>query len=202
MESSKISIYPLGSRPCGFSYGEWSREWWKWLLSIPRSLNPAFDSTGVNSYQNQERDDVIFLCQTLESSIPIPQRQVNIRKCSGIFMPIINWVSVSGIDGLTDKEMLTKAREQIDVVGDLRLTINDETLTTDLKGYRSESPFFNLELPQNNILDLPAGVRRFVSDGYWVFLRPLDLPSKISSFGSCSSGRTKIGAYYDLEFSS
>ena len=161
-------------------------------------MNPAFDSTGENFFQHQKRDDVIFLCQTLESSIPIPRRQINIKQETDIFMPIINWVSVYDVDGLTDQELLTKAREQIDVVGDLQLLVNGKTLTDNLKEYRAESPFFNLELPADNILDLPDGPRRFVSDGYWIFLKPLEFPSKVSSFGSCSAGITKIGAYYDI----
>ena len=128
-------------------------------------MNPAFDSTGENFFQHQKRDDVIFLCQTLESSIPIPRRQINIKQETDIFMPIINWVSVYDVDGLTDQELLTKARQQIDVVGDLQLLVNGKTLTDNLKEYRAESPFFNLELPADNILDLPDGPRRFVSDG-------------------------------------
>ena len=79
---------------------------------IRKSVNPAFDSTGENFFQHQKRDDVIFLCQTLESSIPIPRRQISIKQDTGIFMPIINWVSVYDVDGLTDQELLTKAKHR------------------------------------------------------------------------------------------
>ena len=40
---------PPESLPGGLSYQQWSAEWWQWAWSIPLSMNPFFDATGVDS---------------------------------------------------------------------------------------------------------------------------------------------------------
>jgi hypothetical protein len=42
-----------------------------------------------------------------------------------------------------------------------------------LENYRIQSDIFNFTLPENNILDLPPETSQAVSDGNWVFLKPL-----------------------------
>jgi hypothetical protein len=192
-------VFPIHDRPFGLSYGDWTVKWWKWILQIPKSINPLFDMDGKNAYLNQIHDKVFFLCQTLESSEEFPHRTVKIPKESSIFMPVINWVSVLGEDGETDEQLLQVARQRMDVVKDLHIYINEITLTTDiLKKFRTESPFLDVLLPENNIFGLPSGQTRMVSDGYWIFLRPISDSIRIKSLGSCSSGITKIGVDYNI----
>src|SRR5207247_2134376 len=54
-------VLPPGSAPYGKTYGEWSAEHWKWLLSIPAATNPANDFTGANGAIGQS-GPVWFLC--------------------------------------------------------------------------------------------------------------------------------------------
>ena len=42
-----------------------------------------------------------------------------------------------------------------------------------LQDYRVQSPLFNLTLPESNVFGLPATTTEAVSDGNWVFLKPL-----------------------------
>jgi hypothetical protein len=44
-----------------------------------------------------------------------------------------------------------------------------------LDKYRVQSPLFNFTLGTNNILGLPAQTTQAISDGNWVFLKPLSL---------------------------
>jgi hypothetical protein len=37
------SVHPIGSKPYGLSYGEWSGRWWQWVLQIPPAMNPILD---------------------------------------------------------------------------------------------------------------------------------------------------------------
>jgi hypothetical protein len=37
-----------------------------------------------------------------------------------------------------------------------------------------------------------------VSDGYWIFLKPLEKDTKLATFGSCSSGENKFGINYEI----
>jgi hypothetical protein len=199
MQSLSISIFPIHSKPLGYTYGEWSARWWQWLLSIPKSKNPALDSTGANAHINQIYPNVFFLCQTYQEGVPsIPNRTVTVPAGRSIFMPIINWISIMHNDGETDQELIQIANKRMDVVANLQITINELTLKDGLKEYRAQSAFFDIALPEDNIVALPPGLTRAVSDGYWLFLKPLEDNIKITSFGSCSSGLTKIGVSYNL----
>jgi hypothetical protein len=101
-------------------------------------------------------------------------------------------------DGNSDGQLLDTARSKMDVVGPLEITINGVTVSKGLEKYRIESPFFEIDLPENNLFGLSGGKRRCVSDGYWLFLRPIYENTRLSSFASCSSGTTKIKVDYDL----
>lgn len=192
-------IFPSDSDPFGLSYSNWTAKWWEWIVKIPKATNPLFDMTGLKAKINQIDKRAFFLCQTLESTKNVPQRTIKIPKGSSIFMPIINWLSILHEDGETDDELLCRATERMDVVKDLQLIINGNVLDAQLiKRFRFRSPFIDIVLPEGNIFDKPHGVTHVVSDGYWLFLKPITQNTTISSFGSCSSGITKIRSDYDI----
>ena len=172
--------------------------WWKWLLSIPKDHNPLLDLKGSDAYINQTRSSVFFLCQTFESQEVMPIRAVTIPTNCIILLPIINWVSILDIDGETDEELLNVANERMNLVRNLEITINGIRYDRGLEQYRVLSPFFYVKLPENNLLGLPSGTKRAVSDGYWVLLDPNCKQLEITSGGSCSSGQTKIRVGYSV----
>ena len=61
-------VFGIDEKPFGLSISDWTVEWWKWIIQIPKSINPLFDTDGKNAYLNQIHRKVFFLCQTLESS--------------------------------------------------------------------------------------------------------------------------------------
>ena len=70
---------------------------------------------------------------------------------------------------------------------------------TGLERHRIKSPIFDVGLPERNLFDGIPGPTTGASDGYWLFLRPLARGMhKIHSFGSCLSGKIKIGVNYDI----
>ena len=192
-------IFPIDYDPFGLSYSKWTAKWWEWILKIPKVTNPLFDMSGVNAHINQFDKNVFFLCQTLESTDRISQRTITIPKCSSIFMPIINWLSILHEDGETDDDLLFRAKERMDVVKDLNMVIDGIVAERELiRKFRFRSPFIDIILPEGNLFDKPAGPTRVVSDGYWFFLKPLSKNTMINSFGSCSSGITKIRSEYRI----
>jgi hypothetical protein len=196
--SNAISIYPISSKPFGLTYAEWSVKWWQWLLSIPKPNNPAFDSSGLYARVSQSDPNVFFLCQTIEGVGLIPSRTTSVPAGQAIFMPVINWISTMNIDGKNEPQLLSVAKEKMDVISDLEIVVNDAKIKEPVNHYRAHSSLFLAELPDNNILCLPPGKRQFVSDGYWICFQPRMKNIKISSFGSCSAGITKIGINYNL----
>lgn len=157
------------------------------------------DSTGANANNNQNSPFVFFLCQTYEGVNSVPDRSVEVPRGRAIFMPIINWISVLHNDGESDEELLDTARKRMDVVANLEITVNQVTIKEGLEKYRAQSPFFEFELYEdNNILGLPSGPKRAVSDGYWLFIEQPKFNVRLTTFGSCSSGATKIGVHYNI----
>lgn len=190
-------IFPPDSKPYGVSYEEWAVKWWRWLLSIPKARNPALDSSGVNSTCNQDDPNVWFLAGTFGGSA---ERKCKIPSEKAIFMPIINY-ECSFADAptvTTEQELAAKCRNEIDDIRDLAFMLNELSLT-DMFPYRMRSPPFTIHLVENNVLDVDAGPTQMVSDGYWIFLKPLTTGMfHIKSFASCRSGKIRIGTSYEL----
>ena len=198
MSLSNVGIYHQNSLPLGLSFGEWSARWWQWLLSIPKSRNPALDLLGENAAIGQSDSNVFFLCQTIENIGKIPTRKIRIRKGTSIFLPVINWVSNFYEHGESEEDLIKTARERMDSIGNLEFYLNGKSVRG-LEKYRFLSKFFSVDLLKDNIVDLPPGKARLVSDGYWVFTKPIENDTTISTFGTCSSGLTKIGVNYQIE---
>jgi hypothetical protein len=201
LEALPISIFPIDSKPYGLTYGEWSAKWWQWAVNNPKSSSPMIDSTGANAKNSQNSPYVFFLCQTYEGVNSIPDRTIEIPRGRSIFMPIINWISILHNDGECEEELLTTAKKRMDVVANLEISVNQISIKKGLEKYRAQSPFFEFDLYEDdNILGLPAGQKRAVSDGYWLFIEQLKYGAKLTTFGSCSSGATRIGVNYNISF--
>jgi len=198
MMLTNVKIYQPNSKPLGLSLGDWSEIWWQWLLPIPKSINPTTDLTGKYASVGQADPRVYFLCQTVEGAKEQPRRHISLRKGACVFMPILNWISDFYEHGRSEEELIQTAAQRIDAIGNLKFSLDGREIQG-LERYRFRSNFFIVELPKYNILDLPPGKARFISDGYWVFTEPILSDITISTFGSCSSGVTKIGVDYSIK---
>jgi hypothetical protein len=201
LQNELISIYPINSKPFGLTYSEWSVKWWQWLLSLPKYISPAFDYTGEHAPIGQSDPNMFFLCQTFEAVSFIPIRKITIPVGRSILLPVINWVSIMGIDGQSDVELHSVATERMDIISNLSVKINGEEINENLGQFRVHSKEGLVNLPNDNILHAPPGRRSFVSDGYWLCFKSVSSILNISSFGSCSSGSTRIGITYDVKIS-
>jgi len=199
MQDSASILFYKNDRPHGITYENWTILWWKWLVGIPRSTNPAMDLTGENANLNQPDRRVFFLCQTIEGVQSIPRRTISIPFGTMLLMPIINWLSIGGEDGNTDNELSNMAKKKMDNISNLQFSINDCPLSIDLENCRMTSSPFHAYFPPNNIFDIAEpNYRPVLSDGYWIFLKPLKSDSVLTTYGSCSKGLTKIGISYKI----
>lgn len=196
--SSNMGIYQPTARPFGHSIGDWSAKWWQWLLSIPKSINPTNDLTGTHASVGQPDPRVFFLCQTIEGVKEIPIREISIPKGTSIFMPILNWISDFYEHGNSEQELVETAKHRMDSIGNLNFSLEGKNIQG-LEKFRALSDFFSVELPTDNILGLPPGRTRFISDGYWIFTEPIRNDLALSTYASCSSGVTKIGINYCIK---
>jgi len=65
-------------------------------------------------------------------------------------MPLINWISIFGVDGNSDDELINIAREKMNVIDKLELHINESYLSSSLRNNRVLSSFFDINLPKEN----------------------------------------------------
>jgi hypothetical protein len=195
LQSSRLTYKP-DEDPFGKTWEEWSAEWWKWCLSLPRSQNPITDTTGENGSYNQ-RDDVWFLAGTFGG---FAERTCEIPTGKAIFFPVsCNETSYAECPNFkTEAELGAFAKADIDQVKTIMATVDGQRLpNSDLR--RVQSPPFEITLPLENVLGVPPGKTKSKSDGYWVFLKPL-APGKheIHFFSNCSTDALLVEARYQL----
>jgi hypothetical protein len=85
-------IAPPESLPGGLSYQEWNAEWWQCAWSIPLTMNPLFDATGVDCAVNQSRSGPVwFLAGTSGfNGLNNAMRNCVVPAGKMIFFPIVN----------------------------------------------------------------------------------------------------------------
>jgi hypothetical protein len=170
--SSKIvpSVYPLGSKPYGSTYGIWTAKWWQWTLSIPKNINPGGDTTGKDCALKQS-GPVWFLSGTFGGSAT---RSCALASGKAILLPLINaecdYKAKPNLK--TESQLLACAKSENEGITGLDATV-DGVKIQGLSNFRVQSPLFNITYIPNNINGAPIGTTQGISDGYWVMLKPL-----------------------------
>jgi hypothetical protein len=86
--SAQSFVAPPESLPGGLSYQQWSAKWWQWVWSTPISINPLFDTTGIDCAVNQSKTGPVwFLAGTSGTDAT---RNCIVPAGRMIFFPIIN----------------------------------------------------------------------------------------------------------------
>jgi hypothetical protein len=172
-------VFDSESKPYGISYTEWTSKWWQWAYSIPQNINPAYDDTGKYCSEGQS-GPVWFLTSSYKHPV---DRFCSIPFGKSILLTILNSeCSFAEFPNLkTEIQLRQCAKQMQDSVVSLQASINGTNISG-LEKFRIQSPLFNFTLPKNNILGLPPQTTSAVSDGNWVFLKPLPIGNYIISF--------------------
>ena len=163
-------IFPPDSEPYGMTYGEWTAVWWKWFLSLPTEENPINDPTGELCDSSQS-GQVWFL---VGSGGGEAERSCEVPAGKAILIPaIIVECSKAEDESLqTEADLRACAKSDQDLVTDVWATVNDAEIP-DEQVYRVDSPLFNFSFIADNVISAPEGPTEAVSDGFWLFLKPL-----------------------------
>ena len=163
-------VFELGSSPFNLTYADWTIKWWQWAYSIPKNIHPAYDDTGKFCKENQKKP-VWFFPGTYQHSVI---RYCEIPHGVGILFPILNsecsYVEYTQMK--TKEELSICAKKIQDTTIPEFATLNGVKIPKP-ENYRIQSEIFNFTLPENNILDLPPQTTQAISEGSWVFLKPL-----------------------------
>lgn len=163
-------IFPPDSEPYGLTYGEWTAVWWKWFLSIPTKENPINDPTGELCDSGQS-GPVWFL---VGSGGGEAKRSCDVPAGKAILIPaiIVECSKAEDESKQTEADLRACAKSDQDLVTDVWATVNDVEIP-DEQVYRVDSPLFNFTFIADNVISAPEGPTEAVSDGFWIFLKPL-----------------------------
>jgi hypothetical protein len=178
--STQTSVFSADSKPYGLTYGEWTAKWWQWAYLVPKEVNPAYEDSGKYCSEGQS-GPVWFLTSTYKHPV---DRYCTIPAEKAILFTILNSeCSYAEFPNLkTEKQLRQCSKEMQDSVIHVQATV-DGISVEDLDKYRLQSPLFNFTLPKSNILELPANITtQSVSDGNWVFLKPLSVGEHVIYF--------------------
>lgn len=197
--NSPIEVIQPDSKPYGLTYEDWTARWWQWAYSIPKDVNPAYDDTGKYCMEGQG-GPVWFFAGTYKHPV---DRYCTVPSGTAILFTILNSeCSFAEFPNLkTELELRQCAKQMQDSVVHSEASVNGMALTG-LEKYRIQSPLFNFTLPENNILGLSPQTTQAVSDGNWVFLKPLPIGNhtiyykgELRAIAETASNQTFAGPY-------
>ncbi len=145
--------------------------WWQHALSFPTSQNPILDETGERCMLGQ-RGDTWFLHGSFGNPLGAPiERNCTIPTGKRIYLPIVNFVCTLA-SGETVRDIVRQCRDIVDLA-DLTALEVDGQVSNDLIKRRRQTTAFDITLPADNIIGVPAGSYIAVHDGYFALLPEL-----------------------------
>ena len=203
-ERRALGIFPPDSRPYGKTYSEWSGAWWRWAYSIPASVNPVADRTGIHAAEGQS-GKVWFLAGTFGG---LANRTVTIPEGKALFFPIANeiWVNTPQFgDNPWSPEQEIFARGLIATILDNITTLTceiDGQVVRHLSSYRFHTAVgedYMVTFPEDSV-SLPAGTYGpSVDEGYYLMLAPLSVGHhKIHFTAAATDGSFSLDVTYHL----
>jgi|SRR6188472_1382536 len=168
-------LYDRHEYPFGQSWEKWVALWCTWMLSIPKKNNPSLDKTGKYCSMNQNNENVWFLTGTFGNIVPV-KRKCTIPVGKAIFFPILEKEDSLEEDSdlNNESELIKRSRDATNRLTYMEAWI-DSLKIEDLKDYRVQSEVFDLKFPEDNVYDVKQGLTRSVCDGYWLFIKPLEI---------------------------
>jgi len=170
----------------GKSFTEWTEEWWRWCMGAPKS---AIETAPNNS-------DILFCWggdhgDHLDQSFKIPAQKA-------ILIPVMNFGTSFLEDpyAKNDSDLILLAKRHIDNLVQKDCEFDAVVCHT----YRIGTQVFDLKVVEGNALKVPPGNTRGVSDGYWIFVKPLESGNhELFIAGACSPGPSCVTVNYHLQ---
>lgn len=161
-------VYPAEGRVVGDTLGEWHARYWQWLTRFPISESPALDPTGERCGVGQ--DAAVFF-------VPSHLPPCTVPAGTPVFVPIAgtecSTLEPPPFTGEDDEALRACAAADAERYTNIAVTVDGEPVEG-IGNYRAASPVFTLDLPEANVLAVPAGKGDAAADGYAVMLAPLD----------------------------
>lgn len=216
-------IAPPQSHFRGHTYSEWSAAWFQWVMSMPFTQHPLFDSPGVDCSEGQT-GNVWFIGGRLGGATPA-NRSCTIPAGTALFLNIVanGPVDNTGCDSTgTVVQPTAFSVDQLRIFADSNLDgFIDSRGQCEIDGvdiqhlagldppYRTQSSVFGYTIPaSDNLLVLLNGpcyenppaadliVTEAVADGVYVMISPLPVGHHTIRFGN--PGGVALGNVYHI----
>lgn len=202
MSAEEVPFFTAHDSPYGKTYGKWTVEWWRWVLAIPKSINPVTDMTGEYAGINEQVRNVIFLAGKLaEEEGSLPERYCTISAKKSILFPVINCESnpLERPELKTYQDIIDHVRSDEDTIVSPVCRLDGRRIPTER--IRSDPLVFGVSMVKDNLFGVKGGGLTCASaDGYWVFLKSLSEGEHTITFqGSCENGKLHSGAIYHID---
>jgi hypothetical protein len=201
MSDKQVPFFTANDLIYGKTYGNWTVEWWRWILGIPKQVNPVVDLSGEFTRMNQQNRDVLFLAGKLaEEDGSLPERSCDVSTQKSILVPVINCEAnlIENPELKTYKDIIKHVKSDEDTIIWAKCYLDGREIQT--QRISSDPLVFEVKMVDDNIFDVGMGGTTHASaDGYWAFLKPLPRGNHTISFeGSCEMGRLHSGAVYQI----
>jgi hypothetical protein len=177
-------LYSPRDSPFGFPFVKWAQDWWNWDGSLNKAEHPQNDyyqhrsqlgytSEKCSAGQNQS-SSVWFLALADPKQEPILDRTCIVPEGKAIMLapPTVGQCD-SGIEGVDTDEKIRDCAMAGQVGASLDIFVDGVKQNYPLVENRVTSGFFNVTWTTDNIVDGSPGVFRSLTDGYYIFLKPL-----------------------------
>lgn len=178
--SGRADVLPNDAEVAGRTIPEWSAEWWKWVFSVPASVNPMLDTDGRWA-TNNNHGPVFFLAGVIAIS-STQTRSFAVSEDQYVMIPLINtWADNVATDPPFTLERLRELNDiSMRSVTALHAFLDGVPAASNLFERRITSPVFTYEyLVEDNIHSWLLGfpylgiVDPMLADGYYLMLEPL-----------------------------
>ncbi len=190
-----FEVFSKDEKPFGVSYDDWASKFWNyWIAKNTDQATPKPDSCLIVNSDNQS-ESMVMLMETADVSFP-PTQVCKISSDKGIIAPLwVGWCDTGSNGNTSTEEQLARcAKEQnlgniiseVKVDGlpvaklDVKQSVIPGSSSLDYKinslvnVTQSTSKLFTLTIPPDTHKpNQVPGTWNAVSDGWWVFLKPL-----------------------------
>lgn len=166
------SFLAPGSKPFGKTYGEWSAAFWQWIISAPSDKNPSNVNDNTGKYCSKGQSGPVWFLPLVFSGDAV--KTCNIPSGKTILFPVVvgECSTAEYPQYKTESELRKCAKDQADKDTSMDATIDGKKIS-DLQKYRTQSPLFQVNFPNNNVFSAAAGPSNAVADGVLLLVSSL-----------------------------
>jgi hypothetical protein len=161
-------VYSTNSAPYGIPYQHWIERWWQWSFSVPTAEHPRQNYTPEKCASGQH-GPVWFLADLLSGT---EQRTCTLQAAKSILVSILSGDCDRSDPTLHNDQDVRQCATEGNDYGVISASL-DGVRIQNLDQYKTDSGFYNLTIPADNIYKAPAGTHRAFANGFFLFLEPL-----------------------------